>query len=293
MRQLAGKVAVITGAAGGIGRQLAFELQRKGCPVALVDIDSAGLSRLEQDLRSEAGPAVTSHAVDVSDKEQMKALAQEIAHSHGTVDILINNAGVGFEAAFSQTSLEDWERTIAINLWGVVYGCHFFLPALAKGAGGHIVNLSSLFGIVGMAGQTAYCATKFAVRGFSEALAEELRPTCVGLTLVHPGSVATDIMKTARGDDLELLQRIDRWYQQHAMPPQKVARGIVRAIERGQPRLLLGKEAKLGDWLKRLLPVLGNRWFGDAAIRALGVQDMRQKRMDQWQKTVVEREPLD
>ena len=148
-----------------------------------------------------------------------------------------------------------------MNLWGVIYGCHFFMPHLAKVDRGHIVNLSSLLGIVAMPGQSAYCATKFAVRGLSESLAEELRATSVGLTVVHPAAVATGIMKRAKGDDPELLQRISRWYERHAISPERAAARIIRAIEKGTPRLLITPEAAFGDVLKRLMPVTGNKLF--------------------------------
>ena len=177
------------------------------------------------------------------------------------------------------------------TLWGVISGCHFFIPHLAKVDRGHIVNLSSLFGIVAMAGQSAYSTTKFAVRGLSEALWEELRATSIGLTVVHPGAVATNIMKRTRGDDQELLQRLVRWYARHAMSPERVAAQIIRAVEKGTPRLLITPEALFGDFLKRLMPVTGNKLFLDAVIRVLGVEDMRAKRIKQWRETMVEGGP--
>jgi len=207
------------------------------------------------------------------------------------VHLLINNAGIGHEAAFPQTSLDDWDRVVSVNMWGVIHGCHFFMPHLAKVERAHIVNMSSLFGIVGMAGQSAYSATKFAVRGFSEALAEELRATTVGLTVVYPGAVATNIMKTAKGDDPELLQRVDRWYGRNAMLPARAGAKIIRAVERGTPRLLIGPDAVFGDFLRRLMPVAGNKLFVDAAIRVLGVEDMRAKRITRWRETMVEGNP--
>ncbi len=176
-------------------------------------------------------------------------------------------------------------------MWGVIHGCHFFMPQLAKVERAHIVNMSSLFGIVGMAGQSAYSATKFAVRGFSEALAEELRATSIGRTVVPPGAVATNIMKTAKGDDPELLQRVDRWYERNAMPPERAAAKIIRAVESGKPRLLVAPDAYFGDFLRRLMPVVGNKLFVDAAIRILGVEDMRAKRINQWRETMVEGDP--
>lgn len=279
------RVAVVTGAASGIGRALALDLAQRGCHLALVDLDGPGLAAVAQTL---SGVRVTTHLADVGDKARMRALAGEVAEAHGAVNLLINNAGVAYEAAFPQTSLEDWERVVSANLWGVIYGCHVFMPYLAKADRAHIVNLSSLFGITAMAGQTAYCTTKFAIRGLSESLWEELRATSVGLTVVHPGSVATNIMKRARGDDRELLDRVSSWYERHALSPERAAAQILRAVEKGKPRLLISPETTIADWLKRLMPVWGNKLFGDAVIRTLGVEDMRAKRSAQWQKTMVE-----
>jgi NAD(P)-dependent dehydrogenase (short-subunit alcohol dehydrogenase family) len=289
IRQLSGRVAVITGAASGIGRALAFGLWEKGCHLGLVDLDEEGLADLQLELSGSARhQAVTTHVANVGDRVRMRDLAREVVEAHGAVHLLINNAGIGYEAAFPQTSLDDWDRIVDVNLWGVIYGCHFFMPHLAKADRSHIVNMSSLFGIVAMAGQTAYSTTKFAVRGFSESLAEELQATTVGLTVVHPGAVATNIMKRTRGDDPELLQRLVHWYERHAMSPARVAAQIIRAVEKGTPRLLITPEAFFGDLLKRLMPVAGNTLFVDAVIRVLGVEDMRAKRIKQWRETMVE-----
>ena len=292
IRRLSGKVAVVTGAASGIGRVLALGLWDKGCHLALVDLDQDGLSRLQLELSGSARrQTVTAHVVDVGDRVRMRELAIEAAEAHGAVHLLINNAGIGHEAAFAQTSLDDWDRIVDVNLWGVIHGWHFFMPYLAKVERGHIVNVSSLFGIVAMPGQTAYSTTKSAVRGFSESLAEELRATSVGLTVIHPGAVATNIMKSARGDDPELLQRLIRWYERHAMSTERVAARIIRAVEKGTPRLLITREAFFGDFLKRLMPVMGNKLFVDAAIRVIGEEGMRAKRIKQWRETMVEGEP--
>lgn len=290
--RLRGKVAVVTGAASGIGRALAMGLRTKGCHLALVDLDQDGLSRLQLDLpESQSHAAVTTHVADVGDRSQMRALAGEVAEAHGAVHLLINNAGIAHEAAFPQTSLDDWDRIIGVNLWGVIHGCHFFMPHLAKVDRAHIVNLSSLLGIVAMPGQSAYCATKFAVRGLSESLWEELRATSIGLTVVHPGAVATNIMKTAHGDDPDLLRRLSHWYERHAISPDRAAAEIIRAVEKGSPRLLITPEGTFGDFIKRLMPVTGNKLMGDAAIRTIGVEDMRAKRLAQWRETMVEGKP--
>jgi NAD(P)-dependent dehydrogenase (short-subunit alcohol dehydrogenase family) len=291
IRQLRGKVAVVTGASSGIGHALALGLWARGCHLALVDLDADGLARTAHKLR-ESGrqQTVTTHVANVGDRVRMQEMAGEVVAAHGAVHVLINNAGIAHEAAFPQTSLDQWDRIMEANVWGVIHGCHFFMPHLAKADRAHIVNMSSLLGIVAMAGQSAYSTSKFAVRGLSESLWEELRATSVGLTVVHPGGVATNIMNRAQGDDPELLQRLSRWYERHALPPERAAAKIIRAIERGAPRLLITREARFGDLLKRLMPVLGNKLFGDLVIKGLGVGDMRAKRLAQWRTTMVERE---
>ena len=292
LRELDKKVAVITGAASGIGRGLAIGLWAKGCHLALVDLDQERLQRLESELRaSNEDGRISVHVANVADKWRMKVLAEEVVEAHTHVHLLINNAGVGYEAAFPQTSLETWEHVVGVNLWGVIYGCHFFMPHLAKVDRAHIVNLSSLFGTVGMAGQTAYCATKYAVRGLSECLWEELRATSIGLTVVHPGSIATNIIKTSGCDDPQLMERVAAWYEKNAMPPEKAARRIIAAIEKGKPRLMVTPEAYFADYVKRLLPVAGNKAICDLAIRVLDLEYMREKRRIQWTETMVDGEP--
>jgi len=289
MRHLDGRTAVVTGAANGIGRALAVALHRKGCHLALVDVDSPGLTALRNQF--EVGGLhrrITTHVADVGDRQSMRALADEVAGAHDAIHLLINNAGIGHEAAFPQTSLDDWERLLRVNVWGVIHGCHFFMPHLAKVDRAHIVNMSSLFGLIGMPGQSAYSTTKFAIRGLSESLWEELRATTVGLTVVHPAAVATGIMTRTTGDDPELLARVARWYEQHAIAPERAAARIVHAIERGTPRLLIGPETGLADRLKRWMPVVGNKLFSDLVIRVLDVEDMRATRSEQWRQTMVE-----
>ena len=289
IRRLSEKVAVVTGAASGIGRALAVGLQAKGCHLALVDIDQGGLASVQRELVEQgAGRRVTTHVANVADRTRMRDLPGEVAQAHGAVHVLINNAGISHEAPFPQTGLDDWERIVGVNLWGVIHGCHFFMPHLAKAERAHIVNLSSMLGIIAMPGQTAYSTTKFAVRGFSEALAEELRATSVGLTVVYPGAVATNILRRARGDDPDLLRRLMQWYERHAMAPERVAARIIRAIERGSPRVLISAETVFGDVARRLMPVAGNKLLVDTIIRVMGLQDMRAKRIARWRETMVE-----
>lgn len=290
--ELGGKVMVITGAASGIGRELALQLCRKGGHLALVDLNADGLHQLQAELASiDSSRRVTLHVADVADKARMGAVCDEVTVAHRTVNLLVNNAGIGYEAAFPRTGLDSLERVLAVNLWGTIYGCHYFLPQLAKAGQAHIVNVSSLFGIVGMPGQTAYCTSKYAVRGFSESLWEELRDTTVGLTVVHPGSVATNIMKTAEGDDPLLLKRIADWFESNAMEPAKAARQIITAIEKGKPRLLISPEVKFADIVKRVAPVRGNMAIVDLTVRVLGLEDLREKRRRQWQETMLDGDP--
>ncbi len=285
IQDLNGKLAVVTGAASGIGRALSIGLAAKGCNLALVDMDQAGLEALRAQIE---GVQVTTHIADVGDRERMKVLADQVAAAHDGIHLLINNAGIGYEAAFPQTSLEAWDKVMGVNLWGVIHGCHFFMPHLAKVPRAHIVNLSSLFGVIGMAGQTAYCTSKFAVRGLSESLWEELRDTNIGLTVVHPGGVATNIMKRSEGDDPELLKRISSWFERNAIPPERAAAQIIGAIQSGKPRLMITKEAVFGDLVKRVFPVFGNKLMGDAVIKSIGLEDMRAKRLIQWKETMVD-----
>ena len=290
IRHLGGKAAVVTGAANGIGRALALQLWATGCDLALVDIDQDALAALHRQLPDTGrDQTATTHVADVGNRQRMRELAREVADAHGKVHLLINSAGVAHEAAFAQMSLDDWDRIVGANLWGVIHACHFFLPHLAKADRGHIVNISSMLGIIAMPGQTAYGTTKFAVRGFSEALAEELRATSVGLTLVYPGAVATSIMKRGGADDPELIEDLSKWYERNAMPPERVAARIVRAIQKGTPRVLIGPETFVGDWLRRLMPLAGNRLMVDAVIRLLGVGYMRDRRIKRWNETMVDR----
>jgi NAD(P)-dependent dehydrogenase (short-subunit alcohol dehydrogenase family) len=289
IRDLNGKVAVVTGAASGIGRALAMGLANKGCRLALVDVDAESLARLHEQLSESArGGSVTTHVADVSDRARMRGLADEVVAAHRAVHVLVNNAGVAYEAAFPQMRLEDWDHIVGVNLWGVIHGCHFFMRHLAKAEHAHIVNVSSLLGLVALPGQSAYSATKFAVRGLSEALREELRPTSVGLTVVHPGAVATAILRHGRGDDPDLLRRLDRWYARHALAPERASELIIGAIEQGTPRLLIGRETAFADFVIRLLPTVGSRLIADIAIRTFGVGDMRAKRLAQWRATMVD-----
>ncbi len=261
MHKIAGRVAVVTGAAGGIGRATSLLLARNGCDLALADVNDAGLEATAALVR-QAGRRVSLHIVDVADKEQMEAFPEDVIREHGHAHILVNNAGVAVSGTLEEQTLEDLEWIFAINFWGVVYGCKFFLPQLRREEEAHIVNISSMFGFIGLPGVSSYCATKAAVRAVSEALWAELRDTPIGVTSVHPGGVKTDIIRSSRGGDDPSRQRTVELFERFGIAPERVARKIIRAVKRDKPRTLVCAEAHLTDWAKRLFPVLSLRLVG-------------------------------
>ncbi len=263
MKQLKGRVAAVTGAGSGIGRATALELARAGCHLALADISEEGLVETERELRS-PGVRVTRHVVDVSDRRLMEAFAASAAEAHGTVNIVVNNAGVTLTAPFEQQSMEDFEWLVGINFWGVVYGCRFFLPYLKQAGEGHIVNVSSILGLIGVPTQSSYVATKFAVRGFSESLRAELAGSNIGVTVVHPGLIRTNIIRNTRFTSASSTiskDRAQKLFDRQALPPSAVAAAITRAIRRNEARVLVARETFVTDYLKRLSPVWTSELF--------------------------------
>jgi NADP-dependent 3-hydroxy acid dehydrogenase YdfG len=261
MKQLEQRVAVVTGAGSGIGQATAVLLAKLGCRVAIADVNEAGLEKTRVSIAA-LGKQVSVHVVDVSDKARMQSFAQEVLDKHGAVHILINNAGVAVDGSFSDQSLEDFEWLMGVNFWGVVYGCKFFLPHMLKADEAHIVNISSVFGLVGVPRQTSYCASKFAVRGFSESLRADLIDTRVKVTSVHPGGIATNIAAASRvAGDERFQKRHDKAVEmfKKMMPPEQAAAQIVRGIQEKRTRVLITRETHILDMAKRLAPTYSNR----------------------------------
>lgn len=256
--RLEGRTAVITGAGGGIGRALAVSLARRRCHLALADIDEAGLAGTA-DLVREHGVRVSRHRLDVADRAVVADFPRVVRVEHTGVDLLFNNAGVAVGGTFEQVSEEDFEWLFEINFWGVVRMTRAFLPLLRASGDARIVNLSSVFGIVAPPEQVAYAASKFAVRGFSEALRHELEGSGVGVTVVHPGGVATSIAEKARVpagvSAEEVARRHERFRKLLRLPPEVAGETIVRGVVRRQSRVLVGSDAKLLSTIARLLPV--------------------------------------
>jgi butyryl-CoA dehydrogenase len=260
MQSFDGRVAAVTGAGSGIGRALALELSRRGAHLALADIDETGLA--ETVARTEGrGIKVTSQRLDVADKSAVFAWADQVAADHGKVNLVVNNAGVALAATIDEGDLSDVEWLMGINYWGVVYGTKAFLPHLKASGEGHVVNLSSVFGLVSIPSQSAYNSAKFAVRGFTDALRMELEIAGlpVSATTVHPGGVKTNIARNARIDDTLLAESGEtrdeqaRRFERIAMTsPDKAARQILRAVERNKRRVLVGPDAKVIDLVSRL-----------------------------------------
>lgn len=255
------RVAVITGAGSGIGRATALSLARRHCHLALADIDAASLKDTASMLAN-VGVRVTTHAFDVADRAAVRALPATVAGAHGRVDLLVNNAGVALGGSFEQVSEDDFDWLMDINFNGVVRMTRAFLPLLRQSDEARIVNVSSIYGIVSPPGQSAYSASKFAVRGFSNALRHELEGSKVAVSVVHPGGVATAIARNARippdtppheaAHGRKLAEKLLR------MAPETAGEIIARGIERRQSRILVGGDAKLVAILERLSPV--NYW---------------------------------
>ena len=262
MKSFQGKVAAITGASSGMGRTLALALGRRGCHLALSDVNEAGLAETVA-ATSAHGVKVTSKRVDVASREQVYVWADEVAREHGRCNLIFNNAGVALGSTIEGADYKDFEWIVGINFWGVVYGTKAFLPYLKASGEGHIVNMSSLFGLLSVPGQGTYNATKFAVRGFTEALREELDMTHspVSATCVHPGGIKTNIARDARFDQsmsslgVVDAERSKRTFEKmFRVTAEDAAETILSGVERNARRVLIGSDAVALDLLQRFLP---------------------------------------
>lgn len=266
MSGVRGKVAVVTGAGSGIGRQLALELARRGARPAVSDVDEPGLGETADRARA-LGAEVHATRLDVSDRAAVEAYAETVAGHFGVVHQVYNNAGVAGGSTVLDTDWTEYDRVWSVNLFGVLHGTKAFLPHLIASGDGHVVNVSSLNGIMGQGRMTAYCTSKFGVRGFTESLRAELLAAGhpVQVSVVHPGGVRTNIATAAfehakaQGQELTPAEEArHRAYTEKLlrMPPEQAARIVVDGVEAGRPRILVGNDARVVDLLVRLAPRL-------------------------------------
>jgi len=259
MKDFTGRVAAVTGAGSGIGRALADALARRGAHLALSDIDRSSLAETAAQCE-DFGVKITSAQLDVADRAAVYSWADGVVADHGRVNLIINNAGVALGATVESMSYEDFEWLMNINFWGVVYGTKAFLPHLKRSGEGHIVNLSSVFGLISVPSQSAYNAAKFAVRGFSESLRMELEieGANVSVTTIHPGGIKTNIARNARihasvrdvaGNPERAVSDFERTF---ITSPEKAAAQILAAVRRDRRRALIGPDAKAIDFISRL-----------------------------------------
>ncbi len=262
MKSLSNRVAVITGAGSGIGRALAYNLGKRGCRLALADVNEAGLKETADELQNQ-GVELITQKLDVADRDAVYAFADQVAEQFGEIHLVFNNAGVALGATVEDMKYDDFEWLFNINFWGVVYGTKGFLPYLKQADEGHIVNISSVFGFIGVPTQSAYNAAKFAVRGFTESLRQELEieGSNVSCSCVHPGGIKTNIAKNARmGDDIERLigkkgeKATADFEKLFRTTPADAAKTILKGVEHNKRRVLIGADAHAIDTMQRLLP---------------------------------------
>lgn len=274
MKELKGKTAVVTGASSGIGRALAIGLAKAGCRLALADVDGEGLRETERLIAAEGGQAFISR-VDVSDREAVYSFAGQVIENYGEVDILINNAGVVFSSTIEDMPYEEMERVMNVNFWGAVYGTKAFIGHLKKQASSHVVNISSVYGLWALPTQSAYNSSKFALRGFTEALIQELKGTGVHATCVYPGGVKTNIVRNSGSrlfdaDPAGKEKFVQKFDSIALTTPEKAARVIITGIRKNRKRILIGPDAVFFDVTQRVFPTLYQN-LGSVVSRVMGL----------------------
>jgi len=271
MKSFKNKVAAVTGAGSGIGQALAIALAKQGCHLALSDISETGLVKTIE-LLTPYSVKVTTQKVDVAKRDEVATWAKSVVSEHGQVNLIFNNAGVAIGSTAEGVSYEDLEWLIGINFWGVVYGTKEFLPYLKQSGDGHIINISSMFGLTAQPTQSAYNASKFAVRGFTESLRQELdlQNAGVSATCVHPGGIRTNIAKAARMNNsvqslgMDPLKSQDAFDKLLRTPADEAAQQILEAVRKNHRRLLIGADAKVVDIIQRILPQGYQKIFASA-----------------------------
>jgi NAD(P)-dependent dehydrogenase (short-subunit alcohol dehydrogenase family) len=259
MRDFNGKVVVVTGAASGIGKELALAFARRGARLAIADIDENGLNDVGRELGS-LGSEVYTQVADVSVVSDVENLCDNVYREMGRVDVLCNNAGVAVGGWMEDVSLDDWKWQLGPNLWGVIYGCHFFYPRMIEqGGGGYILNTASGAGLVPLPVTVAYNCTKYAVVGFSETLRAEAAMHDIGVSALCPGIVATDVVKNARivsgterSSPPRFKERLARFFEWRGYAPHRVAKAAIKGIGRNRGVIVVGPETHLGDISMRL-----------------------------------------
>ncbi len=262
MKHLKGRVAVVTGAGSGIGQATSILLAKEGCHLAIADINEDGLNQTLRQIKG-SDCNVSSHLLDVSDVDAMSAFSESVIKTHGEVHLLINNAGVATSDLVLDGSLKDFKWLMDINFWGVIYGCHLFLPYMVKSDRAHIVNVSSIFGLAGIPSQSPYCSSKFAVRGFTESLRSELMGTHVTVSCVHPGGVDTNIERNSRHrksfNGVSHEQMIEEFKNKTVNSPENAAKILLKGIKANKEKIFIGWDSKFIDILTRFFPVFYSR----------------------------------
>jgi NADP-dependent 3-hydroxy acid dehydrogenase YdfG len=259
MKDFKNKICVVTGAGSGIGAACAQALAAEGAYVVMTDIRSDMLETVHKKI-VEAGGRGETHIVDVSDRDAMFALADKVDKAHGGADLILNNAGVAHSATVAEMTMDNFNWIMDIDFWGVVYGTQAFLPHFLKRGSGHVANVSSIFGLIGVPTQSAYNAAKYGVLGFSEALRHEMVEHNVGVTVIHPGGINTNIVRHARmsqgpNAEAEHEQAIIKFQELTMTQPDKAAQIILKAIRKNKARVLVGPDAVFVDFIRRLAPV--------------------------------------